>query len=64
MWIDEQKGANKKNHQNQTRQQAKPLVAFVTSLMLRVSLANPTIVAFEDLKDQSLNPVYMKNYKL
>jgi hypothetical protein len=32
--------------------------------MLRVSLANPTIIAFEDLKDQSLNPVYMKNYKL
>jgi hypothetical protein len=32
--------------------------------MLKVSLANPTIVAFEDLKDQSLNLVYMKNYKL
>jgi hypothetical protein len=31
--------------------------------MLRVSLANPTIIAFEDLKDQSLNPIYMKNYK-
>jgi hypothetical protein len=40
------------------------LVAFVTSPMLRASLANPTIIAFEDLKDQSLNHVYMKNYKL
>jgi hypothetical protein len=40
------------------------LVAFVTSPMLRVSLANPPIIAFEDLKDQSLNPVYMKDYKL